>query len=35
MLNRLLDDCFLSEFQSEVIEVEEENGLYWLSLIHI
>ena len=32
MLNRLLDDCFLSEFQSEVIEVEEENGLYWHAL---
>ncbi|MEG0289801.1 MAG: DHHA1 domain-containing protein [Erysipelotrichaceae bacterium] len=29
MINHLLDDCFASELNSEVIEVIEENGRYW------
>ncbi|MEF9920023.1 MAG: DHHA1 domain-containing protein [Erysipelotrichaceae bacterium] len=29
MINHLLDDCFASELNSEVVEVIEENGRYW------
>lgn len=32
MLNRLLDDCFLSELDTKVIEVMEENHRYWHAL---
>ena len=32
MMNRLLDDCFLSELTTTIIEVVEENGYYWHAL---
>lgn len=29
MINKLLDNCFLTELNSEVIDVKEENEYYW------
>lgn len=29
MINKLLDNCFLSELHTTVTDVEEHNGLYW------
>lgn len=29
MINKLLDNCFLSEYNTVVNEVKEDNGLYW------
>ena len=29
MINKLLDNCFLTELNTRVEEVREENGMYW------